>query len=946
MTRKVALLVLMLLYVVPSSAKAVTSVSTSSAIYEDSSAVHTRSLTLTGTLSTVAGSLDHFKRPTPAINLHGMAATAAKLNQIRDVAVDAAGNLFISTDGEMILQVTASTGIITVVAGTGVRGFSGDGALAIHAELDSPCGIAVDKFGNIFVADKNNQRIRKITVSTGIITTVAGASAGFAVPYDKLDVGATTTAMSITEDVAVDTFGNIYIVCTWSHPLRKITASTGIISGLTGYPDIMDCYVRPTLPALGVAATASTFCRPSSITVDASGNVFFTDTTLNSIYKIAVNTGLLTLVAGSNYWYYGNNGDDIAATAALLNGPTDITVDALGNIFFSDSGNNHIRKITASTGIITTVVGLFTGVVTTAPSCYKSIRQDATSVSLCDLRGVAVDKAGSIYFSQSRELLSKVTYSEKSPSSAATRAPSVTPVPSITGSPTTAAPQPVSTPTAVALSGIIYTVAGSESSGIALYGYGIAATSVTLGNTEGVAVDAAGNLFISTYGDIILKVTASTGIITLVAGTGVRGFSGDGALAIHATLESPRGIAVDKFGDIFVADEGNNRIRKITVSTGIITTVAGSADIVVDSVAATKTRLNSPQNVAVDTFGNIYITDTWINRLRKVTASTGIITTIAGTTYSYAYAHSIPTSATLGVAATASDFFSLSGITVDTSGNVFFTDTSFHSIYKIAANTGLLTLVAGSNKLGILGNNGDDIAATAALLNGPTDITVDALGNIFFSDSGNNRIRKITASTGIITRVAGKASVSPRCYTSGLDGNGEDATLKSLCSPLGIAVDAAGNIYFADHKTVRKVTYSEARPLPSVTMSPTAASRTPTPTPTVRPTSTPTPTPSASAIMISVPLALFIFLVLALVLVCRCFSNRPSNSGDQVEGEAETRTAEMTHQPSQSASASASAPYAIAYTASQVPSAQATLISPDTAAMYETATAVVIGDSV
>ena len=313
------------------------------------------------------------------------AATAARLNATKGLVVDAAGNLFISTEGHRILKVTASAGLITLLAGTGVWNFSGDGGLATSAILKYPGGIALDNFGNIYVADSKNDRIRKITVSTGIITTVAGGGVGGS--RAALDnVAATSTTLSSPEDVAVDTYGNIYIADRLNHRVRKVTASTGIITAIAGNGN---WDAEPTLPALGVAATISSFVSPSGVTVDTSGNVFYTDFYFRSVYKITVSTGLLTLVAGGNNWHYGYNGDNIQATTALLRRPTYITLDTLGNIYFTDRFNGRIRKVTVSTGIITNVVGGGVG---------KNNTKNATSIML-DSGGIAVDAAGSIYFS-------------------------------------------------------------------------------------------------------------------------------------------------------------------------------------------------------------------------------------------------------------------------------------------------------------------------------------------------------------------------------------------------------------------------------------------------------------------------------------------------------------------------------------------------------------------
>ena len=368
-------------------------------------------------------------------------------------------------------------------------------------------------------------------------------------------------------------------------------------------------------------------------------------------------------------------------------------------------------------------------------------------------------------------------------------------------------------------SGILSTVAGSHGYSTIPTVYGIAATAAILDSlTEGLARDIAGNLFITTFGNRILTVTASTGLITVVGGTGKKGFSGDGGLATAATFDGLPGIAVDKLGDIYVADRWNHRIRKVTVSTGVITTVAGNGTGYgkgyfynpVDNVVATSSMLAYPADVAVDTYGNIYIADSGNSRVRKVTASTGIITTVAGNGKVYGEL-AFPA---LGVAATIFSFISPHGLSVDTLGNVFFSDKNFNSIYKITASTGLLTLVAGTNNWHY-GSNGDNIPATKALLDSPKYVAVDTLGNIFFSDSESSRIRKMTASTGIITTIAGKWQGD--CSRNK---DGTEATSALLCSPEGTAVDMAGSVYFCDSRSVKKVTFTEVTPGVAVTTAP------------------------------------------------------------------------------------------------------------------------------
>ena len=424
-------LLLVISFLLESSSDKITN-SSSATIFSGRSAVHTESLTSPGTIAA-----SHGDSLIP--NAYYIAATEAKTDSADDVALDGAGNLFFSTGNHKILKVTASTGIISVVAGTGEYGFGGDGAAATSAKLDGPSGLALDKYGNIFVADTFNHRIRKITVSTGIITTVAGSAEGRHQTAEN-DVPATNTTLYYPANVAVDTTGNIYIADTGNYCVRKVTASTGIITVIAG----TGLSVFPPSPALGVAATLSSLVYPGGVTVDTSGNVFIVDEHYNSIYKITASTGLLTLVAGANQAGGGYNGDGILATEALLNRPLYITIDTLGNIFFSDRGNSRFRKITASTGIITTVTA----------DCweYREDGQYATMARLCAPRGIAVDAAGTLYYCDNM-LVRKDTYNEVTPSSAITQGPSMTPLSSITRSPTSAAPTPAFIATSISTPG-------------------------------------------------------------------------------------------------------------------------------------------------------------------------------------------------------------------------------------------------------------------------------------------------------------------------------------------------------------------------------------------------------------------------------------------------------------------------------------------------------------
>ena len=277
-------------------------------------------------------------------------------------------------------------------------------------------------------------------------------------------------------------------------------------------------------------------------------------------------------------------------------------------------------------------------------------------------------------------------------------------------------------------SGIITAVAGNGTYGFS--GDGGPATDASLAGPDGVVVDSAGNIFIADYYNNRIRKVDPNGIITTVAGNGNQGFSGDGGPATDASLYYPDGLAVDSAGNIFIAEFGNNRIRKVDPS-GIITTVAGNGThgFSGDGGPATSASLFSPYEVAVDSAGNIFIGDTWNFRIRKVDPS-GIITTVAGNGIN-------GFSGDGGPATDAS--ISPRGITVDSAGNIFIADFSSSRIRKVDSS-GIITTVVGNGTHGFSGDGG---SAVNANLNYPSDLAVDNAGNIFIADSGNYRIRKV-----------------------------------------------------------------------------------------------------------------------------------------------------------------------------------------------------------
>jgi sugar lactone lactonase YvrE len=342
---------------------------------------------------------------------------------------------------------------------------------------------------------------------------------------------------------------------------------------------------------------------------------------------------------------------------------------------------------------------------------------------------------------------------------------------------------------------IITTVAGNGTPDYS--GDGSAANNASLHDPADVTADSIGNLFIADCGNNRIRKVDTNGIITTVAGNGVVGYSGDGGTATSASLANPCCVAVDNSGNLFIADCGNNRIRKVNPN-GIITTVAGNgmAGYSGDGGAANNASLYSPVDVTVDATGNLFIADCGTNRIRKVDAN-GIITTVAG--------NGIAGYSGDGGAATGATLDSPDALAVDAFNNLFIADTQNNRIRKVCPN-GIITTVAGN---GIKGDLGDGGPAANASLNLPHAVRVDSAGNLFIVEKNHNRVRKVSSS-GFITMVAGNG-------LAGYFGDGGAATNASLYYPNSIGIEASGNLFVVDshNNRIRKVTSIQTPVLPS-----------------------------------------------------------------------------------------------------------------------------------
>jgi sugar lactone lactonase YvrE len=515
-----------------------------------------RMVSPSGVIATVAGN------SSAGYSGDGGPATNAQLSHPLGISVDGSGNLYIVDYYNDRIRKVSAAGIITTVAGNGSTGDSGDGGPATGAQLNAPFGVAIDSGGNLFIAEHGGDRVRKVSAG-GIITTVAGnGSQGY-----SGDGGPATSAQLYNPgNVAVDANGNLYIADSLNNRIRKVSAG-GIMTTVAGNGS-------QGYSGDGGRATSAQLYQPQGLTVDARGNLYIADT-YNYRIRMVSPAGIIDTVAGDGFENY--SGDGGPATAAQLNLPSGVAMDASGNLYIADSLSYRVRKVSAE-GIITTVAG-------NGSQGYSGDGGPAASAQLESPASVAADANGNLYVSDNNRIRK------------------------------------------ISAGGIITTVAGAGS----LYpGDGGPATEAQLAYPVGMAVDANGSLYIADWGASCIRKISAAGIITTIAGDGITGYSGDGGPAASARLNGPSGVAVDAAGNVYIADAYNHRVRMVSPA-GIITTVAGngSAGYSGDGGPATAAQLGVPEGVAVDASGNLYIADSGNERIRKVSAA-GIIATVAG----------------------------------------------------------------------------------------------------------------------------------------------------------------------------------------------------------------------------------------------------------------------------------------------------------------------------
>jgi sugar lactone lactonase YvrE len=696
----------------------------------------------------------------PLLPTMGSQATTQAIDQPGQVAPDGAGGFYVASYLQHRVYRVAADGSLWLIAGTGIAGSYGDGGLAIQAQLYAPSGLALDSARNLYIADTQNHRIRKVTPD-GIISTVAGNGTWGHAGDGNI---ATAAQLYMPYGVAVDSGGNIFIADTNNCMIREVTTD-GIIHRIAGDGTWG-------FGGDGGLATAAQLNFPHGLAMDPAGNLFIADT-INHRIRIITPAGIISTIAGNGTGGFG--GDGGTAIAAQLYEPRDVTIDSMGNIYIADYANYRIRMITPG-GMIRTVAGNGT-------AGFSGDGGFATAAQLNQPSGVSIDSMGKIYISDERNNRIRAFWVS---GAIETVAGNGTWGFSGDGGPATAAklycPSGLVGDSSgnlyiadtcndrirmIAPNGTIRTVAGNGSPAGIIDGI---ATSVPLFSPWDVAADSEGNIYVAQPGiNRICKFTVG-GTISTVAGNGYKGFSGDGGPATAAQLNAPWGIAADSAGNIYIADTSNHRIRKVSPD-NLISTVAGNgtAGFSGDGGPATAAQLSQPNDVAVDSAGILYIADSGNQRVRIV-RSDGTISTFAGNGGSNSSGDGGP--------ATAAQLCA-SGLTVDSRNNLFVADSCNHRIRKITP-AGIISSVAGN---GARGFGGDEGWAVEAQLNFPYRLAVDYRDNLYIADNFNNRVRVLVATFPVVTTTI-ITSIRRTTASGGgaiiLDG-GDDVTVRGIC---------------------------------------------------------------------------------------------------------------------------------------------------------------------
>ncbi|MCW3122615.1 MAG: hypothetical protein JWQ38_2107 [Flavipsychrobacter sp.] len=759
--------------------------------------------------------------PTPVTGMGFADGTPGKFNNPMGVCIASTGDLYIADKGNNRIRKVTTFGVVSTVAGNGAPAYTGDGVPggAMTASFNGPQGVALNAAGTkLYIADAGNDVIRVLDLATNTVDLVAGTPLSGVI--DNGDGGAAlAAAIPNPTNLVLDAAGNIYVTSTgYSTPpkcgnrVRIIEASTGKI--FTYYGNInRNFYGGENVIDTGVSCG---FAQPEGLIFNSTGDLLVAATNDNRI-EWRINSAHPGLTLSRSYTFAGNGTKGYGGLGAyeLLDRPTGAT-NSGSNTYIADRMNSVIRKID-SRGVMSTMVGIPDSDGYLAPPFLGSDTRYDTMSYPCAVTAIAGTSPALYIADAGNAVIRKVDLSV-SPytetryagqvgihaylnAAQATNA-NFKGISGIDIDPSTGdiyvCERGNNSVRKIAGTGLhaVTTVAGTPPIG-GLLGSGGPATAAQMNNPYSVVTDTFGNLYVADRGNNIIRKINKFGIISTYAGTGTAGYSGDGGPADKAQLSGPSGISIVTLppGQVimYVADQGNNRIRRID-GAGNITTFAGVTAVGNTDGTVAVAKFYYPTSVVVNsTDTKVYVADGNNRKVRMITG--GNVTTIVNSAGTPGY--------TDGVSATTATAGDPKALALDKTDNwLYIADFSNNAVRRVnlAITTPTIVTVAGQGPT-IGGFTGDGVAATATALQSPAGVWVDATNNLFISDFGNERVRRVDPTSGIIQTVAGNG-------VPGYSGDGGAAIKAQLYDNFGICVDTSGALFIADrtNNVVRKVT--------------------------------------------------------------------------------------------------------------------------------------------
>jgi sugar lactone lactonase YvrE len=641
---------------------------------------------------------------------------------------------------------------------------------ATQASMGPANGCAVDSAGNVYFSSASESSVFKIDQS-GLLARVVGVGGVNAID-SRGGVDAAELPLNSPQGLAFDKAGNLYIAESGANRIRKLstdgTMTTVAGNGTAGYAGD------------GGPAINAQLNHPTGIAIDSAGNLYIADRGNYRIRMVSAG-GIINTVAGNGQTGPYNLGDGGQATNAQISFAESVAVDSHGDLYIADRMNGRVRMVD-SNGVITTVAG-------DGSFGYGGDGGTATSAELNQPSAVAVDSSGNLYIADSGNSRIRMVWPIGTISTFAG-----TGIQGYSGDGGQATGAQIAAwGVTVDSAGKLY-IYGGDSRLRMVWPDGIISTmeggSVPPGSTvalrtqlqypEGLATDPNGYVYFAEAGNHVVRRLGTDGTLTVVAGNGTPGYSGDGGSAIGAQLNSPSAVAVDASGNLYISDSGNNVIRKVGADHTIGTIAGTGTGVCPGSGAATATQLLDPAGLAIDSKGNLYIVDSGHGCVLEITPA-GQVSTIAGGS-----APNADVFLSDQTTANATTLYVPQGVAVDSSGDVYIADTGNACIRKVKPG-GTIAVVAGN---GVFGYAGDGGAATSAQLSAAWSVAVDAAGNLYIADTLNERVRRV-GTDGTISTIAGNG-------TPGYSGDGCDGTQAELNTPWSVAVDSNGTIYISD----------------------------------------------------------------------------------------------------------------------------------------------------